>query len=107
MPGAKPLTTSQRTAPRLWWARTLEMDVNMMVAMDVAIAILTARSAGTRRADRMHGHEGADQHAAANAQQAGQKSGGQAQCGQFEDQEGSDSMGGRLRVSANATGPAS
>jgi len=52
MPGAKPLTKSQRTAPRLWWARTLEMDVKMMVAMEVAIAILTARSALTPLLDK-------------------------------------------------------
>jgi hypothetical protein len=53
MPGASRLTMSQRTAPRLWWARTLEMDVKMMVAMEVAIAILTARSGPTPRADMM------------------------------------------------------
>jgi hypothetical protein len=44
---------SQRTAPRLWWARTLEIDVNMMVAIDVAIAIFTARSGATFCAPRM------------------------------------------------------
>jgi hypothetical protein len=38
---------SQRTAPRLWCARTLDSDVKMMVAIEVAIAIFTARSAGT------------------------------------------------------------
>jgi predicted 2-oxoglutarate/Fe(II)-dependent dioxygenase YbiX len=49
MPGAKPLTKSQRTAFFLWWARTLDTLVKMMVAMDVAIAIFTARSALTPR----------------------------------------------------------
>ena len=44
---------SQRTAPRWWCARTLEMDVNTMVAMDVAMAIFTARSGDTPRADMM------------------------------------------------------
>lgn len=40
---------SQRTAPRLWCARTLDTDVKMIVAIEVAIAIFTARSAGTPR----------------------------------------------------------
>jgi hypothetical protein len=53
MPGAKPLTKSHRTAPRLWWARTLETEVKMMVAIDVAMAILTARSASTPRCESM------------------------------------------------------
>ena len=53
MPGASSLTMSQRTAPRLWWARTLESDVKMMVAIEVAIAILTARSGDTPRPLRM------------------------------------------------------
>ena len=44
---------SQRTAPRLWCARTLEMEVNTMVAMEVAMAILTARSADTPRPVRI------------------------------------------------------
>ncbi len=44
MPGASRLTMSQRTAPRLWCARTLDTDVKMMVAMEVAIAIFTASS---------------------------------------------------------------
>ena len=44
---------SQRTAPRLWCARTLEIEVKMMVAIEVAIAIFTARSAGTPRWPRM------------------------------------------------------
>ena len=51
MPGAKPLTKSQRTAPRLWCARTLEIDVKMIVAIDVAMAILTARLSSTPRCD--------------------------------------------------------
>ena len=38
---------SQRTAPRLWWARTLETEVNMMVAIEVAMAILIASSGAT------------------------------------------------------------
>ena len=49
MPGASRLTMSQRTAPRLWCARTLEIEVKMMVAIEVAIAIFTARSGGTPR----------------------------------------------------------
>ena len=47
MPGARRCTRSQRTAPRWWWARTLEREVNTMVAMEVAIAILTARPGST------------------------------------------------------------
>ena len=47
MPGARRVTMSHRTAPRRWWARTLEMEVNMMVAMEVAIAIFTAKSGAT------------------------------------------------------------
>src|SRR6218665_36378 len=47
MPGASRRTMSQRTAPRRWWARTLEIDVNTMVAIEVAIAIFTARSGAT------------------------------------------------------------
>jgi uncharacterized membrane protein YfcA len=50
MPGAKPRTMSQRTAPLRWCARTLEMDVKTMVAMDVAMAILTAISGAAPRA---------------------------------------------------------
>ena len=53
MPGASRLTMSQRTAPRWWCARTLDRDVKMMVAMEVAIAIFTARSAETPRLARM------------------------------------------------------
>ena len=47
MPGASLVTMSQRTAPRLWCARTLDTEVNTMVAIDVAMAILTARSGAT------------------------------------------------------------
>ena len=53
MPGARRLTMSQRTAPRLWCARTLERDVKMIVAMDVAMAIFTDRSGETPRLARM------------------------------------------------------
>ena len=53
MPGASRFTMSQRTAPRLWWAYTLESDVNMIVAIDVAIAILTVRSDATPCLPRM------------------------------------------------------
>ncbi len=49
IPGASRFTMSQRTAPRLWCARTLDTEVKMMVAMEVAMAIFTARSAGTPR----------------------------------------------------------
>ncbi|MDT4878681.1 hypothetical protein FQZ97_1142960 [compost metagenome] len=44
---------SQRTAPRWWCARTLEMEVKMMVAMEVAMAILIARSGVTPRPERI------------------------------------------------------
>jgi hypothetical protein len=40
---------SHRTAPRLWCARTLETEVKMIVAIEVAIAIFTARSDDTPR----------------------------------------------------------
>ena len=49
MPGPSRRTTSQRTAPRRWWARTLEIEVNRMVAIEVAIAILTASAVSTPR----------------------------------------------------------
>ena len=49
MPGLSPLTRSQRTLPRLWWARTLEIEVKSMVAMEVAMAILTAKLSPTPR----------------------------------------------------------
>ena len=53
MPGARRLTMSQRTAPRWWCARTLEMEVKMMVAMEVAMAILIDRSGATPRPERI------------------------------------------------------
>ena len=49
IPGASSCTRSQRTAPRAWWARTLLMEVNRMVAMAVATAIFSARPASTPR----------------------------------------------------------
>jgi len=52
MPGARLRTMSQRTAPRPWWARRLEIEVNTMVAMAVAIAIFTDRSGPTPRLSR-------------------------------------------------------
>jgi len=58
MPGASPLTSSQRTAPFLWCARTLETEVKMMVAMDVAMAILTAKSALTPWSPNMRVRKG-------------------------------------------------
>jgi hypothetical protein len=53
MPGAMPRTRSQRTAPRRWCARRLDSEVNMIVAIEVAIAILIARASGTPFFDRM------------------------------------------------------
>ncbi len=53
MPGASVRTMSQRTAPRLWCARTLEIEVKRMVAIDVAIAIFTAMAEATPCADRI------------------------------------------------------
>ena len=47
MPGAKPFTKSQRTAPSLWCVRTLETEVNKMVDMDVTMAILIDKSSAT------------------------------------------------------------
>ena len=93
MPGASRLTMSQRTAPRWWCARTLDREVKMMVAIEVAMAIFTARSAETPRWARMIGDEGHHQHAAANAQQAGQKTGAHAEHGQFNDQQGFENHG--------------
>src|SRR3546814_7423088 len=58
MPGASLRTISQRTAPRLWWARTLEMDVKMITAMDVAIAILTVSSLSTPWEENMKVRKG-------------------------------------------------
>ena len=46
-PGTRLKATGQRTLPRRWWARTLEMDVTRMVAMAVAIAILTPSEEAT------------------------------------------------------------
>ena len=50
-PGANERTSGQRTAPFWWWARTLEMEVKMMVDMAVAMAIFRPRSSGMLRAD--------------------------------------------------------
>ncbi len=41
MPGASVRTTSQRTDPLRWWARTLEIEVKTIVVSEVAIATLT------------------------------------------------------------------
>ena len=49
MPGAMPRTRSQRTAPRGGDARRLEIEVNRMVAIEVAMAIFTARPDSTPR----------------------------------------------------------
>ncbi len=59
----------------------------MMVAIEVAMAIFTARSGATPRwphddRDERHHH-----HAAADTQQAGQKTGADAEGGEFGDQE--------------------
>ncbi len=45
-PGAKTLTMSQRTAPWLWWARMLEIEVNTMVAIEVPSARCMVCSSG-------------------------------------------------------------
>jgi hypothetical protein len=50
MPGAMLRAMSQRTLPRPWWARTLDSEVNMMVAIDVAMAIFTAGRRARRAA---------------------------------------------------------
>lgn len=47
MPGASRLTISHRTAPRFWCALTLDSEVKMIVAMEVAMAIFTDRSGDT------------------------------------------------------------
>ncbi len=44
MPGASASTIGQRTAPRLWCARTDDSEVNRMVPIEVAIAIWTMAS---------------------------------------------------------------
>ena len=49
MPGASRATRSQRTAPRRWWARTLAIEVNRIVAIEVAMAIFTASAPSTPR----------------------------------------------------------
>ena len=46
MPGAIARATRQSTAWCLWWARTLEIDVNTMVAIEVASARCIMCSAG-------------------------------------------------------------
>ena len=47
MPGVMLRKMSQWTAPRLWWARLLEMDVTMMLASEVPRASCCTYSAGT------------------------------------------------------------
>jgi hypothetical protein len=42
MPGASVAASSQRTAPSRWCSRTLDSDVNRIVAIEVAMAIFTA-----------------------------------------------------------------
>ncbi len=46
IPGARSMTTGHSTAPRLWWARTDDSDVNRIVASEVAIAMCTMCSSG-------------------------------------------------------------
>src|SRR3954465_14373283 len=46
MPGASVLTTGQSTAPRWLCARTEEIEVNAMVASEVATALFTVYSGG-------------------------------------------------------------
>ena len=53
MPGAIARTIGQRTAPRAWCARRLEIEVNTMVAIEVAMAIFTASAGSTPRRDSM------------------------------------------------------
>ena len=50
-PGASERTSNQRTAPFWWWARTLDMEVKMMVDMAVAMAIFKPKSSGMLRTD--------------------------------------------------------
>jgi len=70
----------------------------MMVAMDVAIAILMDRSARQAAVGKYQGQEGADQHAAANTQKPGQIASGQTPGGQFNNQQGFE--GHKVKVSA-------
>src|ERR1700693_3490549 len=46
IPGASRQNTGQRTASCAWCARTLEIEVNTIVAIDVAIAICNTCSGG-------------------------------------------------------------
>ena len=75
MPGVMPRTTVQFTAPWAWWARRLEIEVNMMLASEVPRArCMTCRGREMlRREDkRQHRH---DDQPAPDAQQAGEKAG--------------------------------
>jgi hypothetical protein len=71
-----------------WWARTLESDVNMMVAMTWRWPSSPPANghAALREQPGQHRHH---HHAAAHAQQPGQKAHHQAQGQQFGDQRGS------------------
>ena len=44
MPTAMYFTTFQSTPPRLWWARALDMAVNMILPRDVPMAMWMATS---------------------------------------------------------------
>ena len=46
MPGAIAATMPHLMVPRCWCARTLEIEVNRIEVMDVAMAACTTRSAG-------------------------------------------------------------
>ena len=79
MPGARARTRSQRTAPRWWWARTLEIDVKTMVDRQIRADCAVREDGG----DKWHHH-----HAAANAQQTGQIPAAQPQTGKLKNQQG-------------------
>ena len=61
---------SQWTAPRLWWARLLEMDAIMMLASEVPRASCCTYWQGCPGWEDRHQH-GHDDDPAAHAQQAG------------------------------------
>ena len=46
MPGVIARTTSQRTAPRAWWARRLDTEVSTMAAIEVPSAMCTTWDCG-------------------------------------------------------------
>jgi len=107
IPRAKPPTRFQRMAPWLWCARTLDMDVKTMVAIDVAMAILLDRSAATPWPERMAVTKRYHDHASANPRKPCEESTCQPQEAQDQNQGGFKVHGFTEKGVCRVTRPAS